>query len=264
VNRHGRSWRALLVTTLVVLAAASPGAARVTLPPADATSVHDLAQVIAPEDSAAMERLHRELFDKTGVAIVVITVPGLDGEPIEDFALRVGTEWGAGKKGEDRGIVVAFAKAERRVHVATGYGVEEFLPDGRVGGILDTYAIPRFRENDFSQGLLRASQALVGAAAERYGVSIEGSLRAPARGRGGRGGGPLAGLLGLLFMVLLFVLIARHPLLAFLLLSGRGRRGGGFGGGGFRGGGFGGGLGSGGFGGFGGGGFGGGGAGRGF
>ncbi len=251
---------AFVVVAFALLAPASPAAARVTLPPADATSVHDLARVITPGDLAVMERLHRELFDKTGVAIVVITVPGLEGEPIEDFALRVGTKWGAGRKGEDRGIVVAFSKAERRIHVATGYGVEEFLPDGRVGGILDTYAIPSFRENDFSQGLLRTSQALVGASAEHYGVSIEGSVRAPARDRGGKGASALAGLLGLLFMVLLFVLIARHPMLALLFLSGRGGRGGGYGGGSFRGGGFG----SSGFGGFGGGSFGGGGAGRGF
>ena len=48
------------------------------------------------------------------MAIVVITVPTLDGEPVSDFAVRVG---------EDRGIVIALAVAERDIFIAAGYGV---------------------------------------------------------------------------------------------------------------------------------------------
>jgi len=250
---------------LTLLAAAAMAAglgvvhAEVRLPPFADRSVHDLAGVISPGHVRTMERLHRELFEKTGVAIVVVTVPSLDGEPIDAFAVRVGAEWGAGRKGEDRGIVVALSVSDRRVFIATGYGVEGFLPDGRVGGILDRYAIPSLREDDFSTGILRTSSALVAAAAEEHGVSIEGAADAVPRG-GGRTDrpGPLAKLLGLLMAGVMVYLFIRHPSLFLLLLMSGGRRGGR---GGFGGGGFGGGRG---FGGFGGGGFGGGGAGRGF
>src|SRR5881397_1399449 len=81
---------------LLLFAAPASVAAKFRLPPSDARSVHDLAGVISPEDARVMEARHRELFDKTGVAIVVITVPDLEGESIEDFAVRVGTEWGVG------------------------------------------------------------------------------------------------------------------------------------------------------------------------
>jgi len=261
-----RSWELRIVLVAVVavallFAAPSSGMAEVRLPPHGDRSVHDPAGVLSPEDVAAMERLHRDLFAKTGVAIVVIAVTSLEGEPIEDFAVRVGKEWGAGREGEDRGIVVALSTQDRRVFIATGYGVEGYLPDGRIGAILDDVTIPLLRRNQWSGAMLRTSAALVAASAAEYGVTIEGSGPVPPRGR--RQAGPpsllrmIVTLIGLAFAAYLFI---RNPILFMILFSGGGRGGrrGGFGGGGF------GGRGGGGFGGFGGGGFGGGGAGRGF
>jgi uncharacterized protein len=251
---------AVLAVALLIAAAPSPRA-EVRLPPHGDRSVHDLARVLSPEDVAAMERMHRDLFARTGVAIVVVTVDSLEGESIEDFAVRVGEEWGAGRKGEDRGIVVALATADRRVFIATGYGVEGYLPDGRVGAILDDHAIPHLKREEWSAAMRRTSAALVAASAAEYGVTIEGS-GPPPRSGGRRAGGRPGVLQVILFLIggaVLMYIFIRNPLLFVILMSGSGgRRGsrGRFGGGGFGG--------RGGFGGFGGGGFGGGGAGRGF
>jgi uncharacterized protein len=251
----------LLCLSTIILA--PPVDAAVTIPSHDGRSVHDLAGVLPAAEIPALERRHRELFEKTGVALVLITVPGLDGEPIEDFAVRVGTVWGAGRKGEDRGIVITFALEEKRVFIATGYGVEGFLPDGRVGALLDEHYVPPRRAGDFAGGLLAADTALVQACADHYGISIEGVARgAPPR----RDAIPS----WLLILVVIVAIVALPRLFRLWALAagggiiGGGRRGG-YGGwsggaGGF-GGGFGG-FGGGGFGGFGGGGFGGGGAGR--
>lgn len=224
-------------------------------------SVHDFAGVISSEDAATMETLHKSLFDQTGVAIVVVTVPRLEGEPIADFAVRVGHDWGVGRKDEDRGIVVALATEDRKVFIATGYGVEGYLPDGRVGRILDQYAIPSLSQNQWSTAMLQTSAALVQASAEEYGATVAGTPAplAPQVSREQRQ--PQRSLFGTILRFLFFLLIVymfiRHPTLFFwLLLSGRGGGRGSFGGGGFGG--------SGGFGGFGGGGFGGGGGGRSF
>ncbi len=247
----------------LVLSGAHAGlvGAQVQLPPAGNRSVHDLAGVIRDSDTRAMEQRHRALFAATGVAIVVLTVPGLEGESIDGLALRAGEEWGAGRKGEDRGVIVALAIEERRISIQTGYGVEGFLPDGKVGAIIDQYALPLLKRNDFSGALLQTSAVLVGIAANEFGIAIEGAA-SPGRdrtgGRRSRRRGPLGIVMTLLMIAGMGYLAIRHPTLFFILLmSGMGRgRGGGFGGGGFGGGS--------GFGGFGGGGFGGGGASRGF
>jgi uncharacterized protein len=260
----------VLVAALVV--AATPALALTPLPPHDRRSVYDLADVIRQDDAAQMERWQRALFDRTGVAIVVITVPRLEDETIEDFATRAGQSWGVGRKGDDRGVVIAVSLEPRKIFVATGYGVEGFLPDGRVGGVLDSEVIPHLHEGDYSRGLKQASAAFTQIAAEQYGLSIDGLQDARVSGHArGRGGGGIFGLMFGLFILFLVLSALRSPLLTALILSGMGGRrrgpggwGGGWGSGGFGGGGFGGGGFSGGFGGFGGGGFGGGGAGRGF
>ncbi len=244
-----------LCGALALLAASAPVLARVEMPPPDGRSVYDLASVIAAGDARVMEARHKELFDKTGVAVVIVTVPELDGEEISDFAVRVGQSWGVGRKGEDRGVVVALAIKERRIYIATGYGVEGFLTDGRTGAILDRVAIPHLKQNDYSGALLGVNAALVAASAAEYGVTIEGLDAGDAAGPGPRQVA-IPGFLALLVLVLMLFILIRHPILFALFFSGMGRRGGYRGGGGFGG--------NSGFGGFGGGGFGGGGAGRGF
>ena len=106
-----------MVAIALGASAVMPAQAQVALPQRADRSVHDLAGVLSAQTVPTLERFHRELFAKTGVAIVVITVPTLDGEPVSDFAVRVGEEWGVGRQGEGRGIVVALAVAERDIFI---------------------------------------------------------------------------------------------------------------------------------------------------
>src|SRR5690606_13798349 len=104
-----------------------------------------------------------------------LTVPSLEGETIEELAVRAGQEWGIGGEGRDRGIVVAFAERDRRIFVATGYGTEGYLPDGRVGAMLDEEAIPFLRAGQPAEALLRLDLALARASAAEYGVQLTGA-----------------------------------------------------------------------------------------
>ena len=211
--------------------------------------IYDTAGVI---DDVAEQRLERdvhELYRKSGVSIVIVTVPKLDGETIDQFAVRVGQTWGVGKRGQDRGLVVAFSRDDRKIYVATGYGTEGYLNDGRVGQLLDQHAIPALRANRFSDGLVALADAMVADSARYFDVTINGV--APARGPPPQTGSRWTWILGLIGMLVVLFLARRNPL-ALLFLGNTfgggffgGHRdsgfGGGFGGGGFGGGGFGGG-----------------------
>ena len=234
----------LTVLALAAAAFAATAAAQAPLPPRADRSVHDVAGVLSNEAVAAMERLHRGLFAQTGVAIVMVTMPSLEGEPAAGFALRIAEAWQPGRAGEDRGVVVVIALEERELFIATGYGVEGFLPDGRVGAIRD-FARPALAQNDFSTGLLQISQALTAFSAEEFGVTIDGATLGTAAAGGPRGARDQqrGGIVGLLVMLAMGFLLFRHPSLFFLLMfSGMGRGyggyryrsgyGGGFGGGG--------------------------------
>jgi uncharacterized protein len=227
-------------------------------PPRPSGPVLDQADLLSGADQTRLAQKLTAFTDTTSTAVVVVTLPSLDGAPISDYAFSLGRAWGVGQEGKDNGVVVLVSEGDREMFIATGYGVEGALPDAIANRIVETIMTPAFRKGDFYAGLDRGTDAIIQA--------TKGEFDAEAR-RGASDeddGVPYA----LLFTLLIFAYFFGQ---SFFRGGGgkksrRSRRGGGpvviWGGGGFGGGGGGGfGGGGGGFGGFGGGSFGGGGAG---
>jgi uncharacterized protein len=218
------------------------------------TAVNDFANVIDQENAAKIEALAREVLEKTGTAIVVVTVPTIgEGEETSLYVNGLYKAWGIGKKGEDKGVLVFLTVKERKIRIETGYGVEGILPDGLVGEIRDKYLKPQLQAGNYGQAFYDTVNVLSSIIAKDAGVQLSGSpapLRTNARSQQ-KG----INVFGLIFFFIVAALLlgtrtGRSMLPWILLLFLSGGRGGG-GGGGFGGG----------FGGFGGGGSGGGGAG---
>ena len=254
------------IAIVLLLAATGVASAKTPLPqPSDRTSVYDTGNANDPATEGRMDALHLELLQKTGFLLLVVTVPRLEDETIDELAVRVGTEWRIGTK-KSGGVVVALSVEDRKIFIATGYGAEGFLPDGKVGAIRDE-ARPRLKANDFSNGLALVSARVAEAAAAEHGVQLTGMPDLPpqaGRRRGAGCAGTVMGLLLLLFLLGGFVGRGRGGrgggggmsglftgMMLGSILSNLGGGRGGFGGGGFGGGGggFGGGFGGGGFGG---------------
>jgi len=221
-------------------------------------AVNDFASLIPEREERMIENISREVFKKAGTALVIVTVETVGDSDYETYANELYADWGIGKKGEDKGVLIFLTKKERKIRIETGYGVEGILPDGLVGQILDENVVPFLKKGEYGKGLLNGTIALSQIIAKDAGVKISGESSYiprphPQRQRTGLS----SRLFSLLFFIILFFLFIRNPFLLPFLFLGMGGRGGGFGGGSF--GGFGGG-----FGGFGGGLSGGGGAGRGF
>lgn len=227
--------------------------------------VNDYADVIS--DTAEDEIYSRAaaLYEKTEAQAVVVAVENLNGEQPSDYALGLGREWGVGTKKENNGVVILFALEERQIYIAVGYGLEGALPDSKTGRIIDNYGLDYLREDNFSEGLLQISKAVINEIYIEYDLTpeegytpiedIEEENEGSAR--------VIISWLVLLVLVALYLKFFKHRR-GIVFLGGRGGFGGHGGFGGFSGGSFGGH--SGGGGGFSGGGgsFGGGGAGRGF
>jgi uncharacterized protein len=233
-------------------------------------AVNDFGNLLEPFQRQALEQKLRNYNDSTSSAIVIITVPDLQGYDIAEVALKYLRDWGIGVKGKNNGVLILVSKAEHKARIETGYGMEGVLPDILAKQIIDQRMIPYFKNDDYYGGFDNAVDAIIQAAAGEY----------KADPKAAKSGKPSIGTI--LILVIIFVIIISlfsgggggggsymsrkgsksfmGGLPWFLLgsMMGGGGRGGGFGGGGFGGGGFGGG--GGGFGGFGGGGGGGGGA----
>ncbi len=257
--------------------------------------VNDYAAMVSPSAKAELER-ELQTFEQTdSTQIVILTVPSLTGEPIEDFGIKVADTWKIGRKIKDNGVIFIVSKQDRKMRIEVGRGLEGRLTDLMSGRIIDLVVKPRFKREDYDGGFIAGVSALIDATRGEF--KADGSHRNrtyenPSRfltflifggiimlllGSISRVLGGLAGAVGLpagvylafssLGLVTMIILAVVGLILGLLLpiLFSTGGRGGFWSGGGFygTGGGFGGGFGggdAGGFGGGGGGGFGGGGA----
>src|SRR5947207_15988210 len=116
---------------------------QVTVPPPRGY-VNDFAGVLDPASVAHMEGVITEVREKTKGEIAVVTLPDIDDRPASDVAVQIGRQWGVGALGEagDRsknaGVVVLLVPRKNHqrgtgdLFIATGRGMEGFLPDSRV------------------------------------------------------------------------------------------------------------------------------------
>jgi len=123
--------------------------------------VTDLAGVLSSKEVAALDHLLAQYERETTHQIMVLTVPTLAGETIEDFALRVANTWGVGRKGVDNGILVVVALAERRMRIELGYGFERHISNDQAAGIIRNQMAPSFKDKAYAQGLEQGLQELM-------------------------------------------------------------------------------------------------------
>jgi uncharacterized protein len=127
----------------------------------DGTWVTDMASALRTETVAKINAAIGEFEQTTGGEMAVVVVRSLDGNSVEDYAAKLFALWGIGKKGQDNGLLLLWSTGDRRVRVEVGYGLEGLLPDGKVGSILDTYVIPKFKAGQFDEGILGGVDALL-------------------------------------------------------------------------------------------------------
>jgi uncharacterized protein len=133
----------------------------------DGSWVTDMPGALRAETIGRLNAAIGEVERTSGVEMAVVVIKSLDGLPVEEMAVKLFELWGIGKKDKDNGLLLLWSTGDRRVRVEVGYGLEGALPDGKVGAILDTYVIPKFKAGDFDRGLLDGVDALLrGARAE--------------------------------------------------------------------------------------------------
>ena len=205
--------------------------------PALTGRVVDNAQMIDPATRAQLTQQLQALEQTSGDQIVVVTVPDLQGVPIEDFGYQLGRQWGIGQKGKDNGALLIVARDERKLRIEVGYGLEGVLTDAQSWVIINQVIAPKFKAGNFSQGISDGVAAMVQVVSgEPLAVPAHVADANFAKDNPGFSIGLFILLIGVLWLCNRLGLPVGAILLAILSSSGRGGGGGG-GGGGFRGGG---------------------------
>lgn len=123
--------------------------------------VTDNAEILNPETAERLSTKLKSHETQTTNQIVILTLPTLEGEDIESFALRVFEEWKLGQKGKDNGVLLVIVPNDRRMRIEVGYGLEGTLTDLKAGRIIRNIMTPRFKKNDFNGGIEQGVLAII-------------------------------------------------------------------------------------------------------
>lgn len=160
---------------LLLLTLAAPAAALEV--PYLSGRVNDQAGLLSASASQAVEAKLKDFEARTGHQVAVLTLGSLEGEPLEDFSLKVSRTWALGRKGQNDGVLFLISKSDRKLRIEVGHGLEGSIPDALAGRIIQNEVVPRFRAGDFEGGVTAGVDAIVAAADGKYSPPPESDLR---------------------------------------------------------------------------------------
>jgi uncharacterized protein len=122
--------------------------------------VNDFGNMLSASFRQQLESELSNFEQETTAEISVVTIQSLEGNSIEDYAVRLFEQWKIGKKGKDNGVLLLVSKEDRKIKIEVGYGLEPIITDGRAGKIIREDISPAFKNNDYEGGIKAAVQQL--------------------------------------------------------------------------------------------------------
>ncbi len=142
-----------IVISLFILLLLSAPAAALDIPKATGY-VNDNAGILSPSVKLKLEQFLQNFEESDSTQITLLTIPTLDGEALDEYALKVFETWKLGQEGKDNGALLLVAKAEKKIRIEVGYGLEGRLTDLLAGRIIDNEITPKFKQGDFDGGIV--------------------------------------------------------------------------------------------------------------
>ncbi len=167
--------------------------------------VNDFTNTLTPDQIQSIENRLVSFSDSTSTQIAVVIVESTGDYDVSEYAFKIGREWGVGSKEFNNGVVLLIAKKDRKLNIATGYGVEGALPDITASHIIQDIIVPQFKGNDYYRGIDEGTDAIIKAVKGEYSTPRTKSKK-PGK-----------------FPVILIIIV-----LLILFSSGGGKKGGGF------------------------------------
>ena len=180
--------------------------------PAYTGHVNDFANILDQQTKQKLELWLTNFEKMTGTQIAVVTIPSLEGRPIEEYANELYRAWGIGAKtgeNKDKGALLLVAVQDRRTRLEVGYGLEGDLPDGLAGEIIRRMR-PDLQLGRYSGAMTTGVRTILDTLAVKWNVNIAGiedrryAYRSPGQSPQAGGG---ASLLCLLIGTVIFILL---------------------------------------------------------
>lgn len=108
-----------------------------------------------------------------GAQIQILTLDTIGDTPIEQATLKIVEAWQLGRGKADDGLLFLISKAEKKMRIEVGQGLEGVIPDVVAYRLIDQVARPYFKGGDFDSGVV----ALVTALLQQIKPEYEGKLK---------------------------------------------------------------------------------------
>ncbi len=161
------AWLSKILPAVVALLLLPLPTVALDVPPATGYVV-DRAGLLSPGTRLKLEQFLENFEKSDSTQLAVLTIPSLEDEALESYAIKVAETWGIGQKEKDNGALLLVAKAERKVRIEVGYGLEGRLTDLLAGRIIDYEITPRFKQGDFDGGILAGVASMAEAVRGEY------------------------------------------------------------------------------------------------
>jgi len=126
--------------------------------------VSDHANVIEPDWKARIRSVCQDLERKTGVEMVVVTVPSTKPyKTAQDYAAALYERWGIGSAQQEHGVLLLTVVEGQQAAVTLGKNMLPIITPPVVEEVGRKYLDPVFRNAQFGEGLYRATVALASA-----------------------------------------------------------------------------------------------------
>lgn len=144
----------------IVAASQSVSAATKLTFPSPTGYVNDFEGILNNDE--ALEQKLKKLEEETTVEVAIVTTPDFQDTYIEDYAVQLFEAWKIGKSDKDNGLLIIVSKKMREARLEVGYGLEGTLPDSLTKRIQEEYMIPSFKEDDYSSGVDKGVDVVIG------------------------------------------------------------------------------------------------------
>ncbi|MBS9523510.1 TPM domain-containing protein [Litoribacter ruber] len=161
--------------------------------------VNDFAEVLSSSERNRLEQKLVAYADSTSNQVSIVLIKSIGPYDISDYTFQLGDRWGIGTKEKENGVLILAAMEDRKVFIATGYGLEGAIPDVMARRIVDQVIVPNFRMEGYYQGLDKATDMIIKLAAGEY--------QADRAQRQGNSGGAIFFFLFFLFLFVILPMI---------------------------------------------------------
>jgi uncharacterized membrane protein YgcG len=125
-----------------------------------AENIYDNGNVFSTAQAAKVSNALSAADDKYGLVFAVDTVSSLKGQSIDSYALTRANELRIGDVTSSNGVLLVIDKNDHLVRFELGSGVSKQVSNAEAEDVINSIILPRFRENDFTTGSIKAARGI--------------------------------------------------------------------------------------------------------